>query len=157
MCQYWAHTLQALKPRCPRDGALQQEKPPQWEAQAPQLESSPYSLQLEKAHVQQGRPSKPKQINKRKKKIWHFRCPLFESLNLGWKSILFFCAKVAWILQARVGCFILTDIISINKALMLENKFFFSRAGTRLRQKRHSLQSVARRGSSSRARKWALG
>ena len=47
-----------------------------------------------------------------------------------------------------MGCFILTDIISINKALMLENKFFFSRAGTRLRQKRHSLQSVARRGSS---------
>ena len=33
----------------PRAGALQQEKPPQWEAHAPQLESSPRSLRLEKA------------------------------------------------------------------------------------------------------------
>ena len=32
--------------------APQQEKPPQWEAQAPQLESSPCSLKLKKAHVQ---------------------------------------------------------------------------------------------------------
>ena len=32
-----------------------------------------------------------------------------------WKSILLFCVKVAWLLQARVGHFILTDIISINK------------------------------------------
>ena len=33
----------------PRAGALQQEKPPQWEAHAPQLESSPCLLRLEKA------------------------------------------------------------------------------------------------------------
>ena len=37
----------------PRAHAPQQEKPLQWEAHAPQLASSPYSLQLEKAHAQQ--------------------------------------------------------------------------------------------------------
>ena len=34
-----------------------QEKPPDWEAGAPQLESSPHLLQLEKPRAQQGRPS----------------------------------------------------------------------------------------------------
>ena len=43
-----------------RAHTLQQEKPPQWEARALQLESSPYSLQLEKAWKQQPRPSKAK-------------------------------------------------------------------------------------------------
>ena len=33
----------------PRAGALQQEKPPQWEAHASQLESNPCLLQLEEA------------------------------------------------------------------------------------------------------------
>ena len=36
--------------------ALQQEKPSQWEAHAPQLGNSPHSPQLEKAHSQQRRP-----------------------------------------------------------------------------------------------------
>ena len=36
-----AQKLQLLKPRHPRAQALQQEKPPQWEAPAPQPESSP--------------------------------------------------------------------------------------------------------------------
>jgi len=45
--------------------ALQQEKPSQWEACAPQLESSPYLVQLEKAHMQKQRPAQPK-INKQK-------------------------------------------------------------------------------------------
>ena len=44
---YWAHVLQLLKPVCSRARALQQEKPLQWEAHAPQ--SSPHSLQLEKS------------------------------------------------------------------------------------------------------------
>ena len=39
------------KPSLPRACALQQEKPPQWEACAPLLENSPCSLQLEKAHT----------------------------------------------------------------------------------------------------------
>ena len=38
----------------PRARALQQEKPPQWEAHTPQLESSPHSLQLEKAQAAMG-------------------------------------------------------------------------------------------------------
>ena len=44
---------------------LQQEKPSQWEACTPQLESSPYLLQLEKAYTQQQRLSatKTKVIN----------------------------------------------------------------------------------------------
>ena len=40
---YWAHMLQLLKPVCPKAHALQQEKPPQWEACVPQLEKSPSS------------------------------------------------------------------------------------------------------------------
>ena len=40
---YWAHVLQLLKPTCPGAYAPQ-EKPLQWEARAPQLESSPRSL-----------------------------------------------------------------------------------------------------------------
>ena len=46
---YWGHTMQLLKPACSRACALQQEKPPQWEAYTLQLESSPCSLQLEKS------------------------------------------------------------------------------------------------------------
>ena len=39
---------------------LQQEKPLQWEAYASQLESSPCSPQLEKAHTQQREPNTAK-------------------------------------------------------------------------------------------------
>ena len=49
---YWAHVIRAH--------ALQQEKPPQWEASTPQPERSPCSLQLQKACVQQQRPSEAK-------------------------------------------------------------------------------------------------
>ena len=45
---YWAHVLQLLKPcattteaRAPRAHALQQEKPPHWEAHAPQGRVAP--------------------------------------------------------------------------------------------------------------------
>ena len=34
-CDYWSYVLQLLKPMLPRAHALQQEKPPQWEAHAP--------------------------------------------------------------------------------------------------------------------------
>ena len=37
---YWAHAPQLLKPEHPWACALQQEKPLQWEAHAPHLESS---------------------------------------------------------------------------------------------------------------------
>ena len=49
--------LQPLKPAYPQARTLQQEKPPQCEALAPQLEISPQSPQLEKACVQLQRPS----------------------------------------------------------------------------------------------------
>ena len=57
---YGAHVPQLLKPKHPRARALQQEKPPQWEANTPQLESSPHFPQLEKKPVQQQRPSTAK-------------------------------------------------------------------------------------------------
>ena len=49
------------------NGNRQQEKPPQWEAQAPQLESSPHALQLEKACMQQERPRAAKNIYMKRK------------------------------------------------------------------------------------------
>ena len=57
---YWAHVPLLLKPKCPRAHALQQEEPPQWEAHVLQIESSPHSLQLDKAHLQQLRSSTDK-------------------------------------------------------------------------------------------------
>ena len=50
---------QLLSPH-PRAYALQQEKPLQWEDPTLQLERNPPSSQLEKAHVQQRRPSAAK-------------------------------------------------------------------------------------------------
>ena len=52
---YWAQVLQLLKPSHPGAWAPQQQKPPQSEAHAPQLESSPYSPQLDKDQVKQQR------------------------------------------------------------------------------------------------------
>ena len=57
----WAHAPQSLEPARLRACAPQQEKPPQAEASASPLESSPRSLQLEKAHTQ-WRPSAVKNI-----------------------------------------------------------------------------------------------
>ena len=56
---------------CLRALTLQQEEPLQWEAQAPQRESRPSSLQLEKAQVQQQRAStvKNKFLKSYRKKI----------------------------------------------------------------------------------------
>ena len=54
---YWAHMPQVLKPACSRACAPQQEKLLQWEAHALQLDNSPYLPQLQKACVQQQRPS----------------------------------------------------------------------------------------------------
>ena len=59
---------QLLKPVCPIACALPQEKPPQWEAHALHLESSSYSLQLEKSpHSSR----EPVQQNKTHKKTQH--------------------------------------------------------------------------------------
>ena len=70
------------KPTCPR-ARVPQEKPLQWEACRPQLQSSPCLLQLEKAHVQQWRPSTAK-INKFfliKKKTHAPQCSLQHCLS----------------------------------------------------------------------------
>ena len=58
----WACTLEPVHATTteagePRACALQLEKPPQWEVCAPQLESRPHLAQLEKAFMQQQRPS----------------------------------------------------------------------------------------------------
>ena len=59
---YWAHVPQLLKPVHPRAHAMRslQEKPLQWEACAPQLESRPCSLQLEKSMCSSEDPAQPK-------------------------------------------------------------------------------------------------
>ena len=58
------HLQKAVRPRA---HALQQEKPLQREAHAPQLESSPRSPKLEKSPLSNEDPEQPK-INKYKKK-----------------------------------------------------------------------------------------
>ena len=50
-CNYWALVQQPLKPEHSRVCAPQQEKPPQWEARAPPLESTPRFLKLGKARA----------------------------------------------------------------------------------------------------------
>ena len=49
---------------CPRACALQQEKPPQWEARTLQLESSPRLLQLGRSPHSKEEPAQPKIMNK---------------------------------------------------------------------------------------------
>ena len=65
---YWACALEPENHNywspSPRTCAQQQEKPPQWEAHAPQLESSPYLLQLEKSLNSNEEAAQPK-INKK--------------------------------------------------------------------------------------------
>ena len=56
------------EPHVPGARALQQEKPPWWEALAPQPESGPCCPQLEKAHAQQWSPAQPNIKIKFKKK-----------------------------------------------------------------------------------------
>ena len=70
----WAH---ALEPH-----ALQQEKPPQWEAHTLQLERSPCSLQLEKTHAQRRWPGTAKN-----KKLKSEICsPLFIRVWCRWEE-----------------------------------------------------------------------
>ena len=59
---YWAHVPELLKPVHPRAHAMRslQEKPLHWEACAPQLESRPCSLQLEKSVCSDEEPAQPK-------------------------------------------------------------------------------------------------
>ena len=65
---YWVCALEPRScnyrsPRCPRACAPQREKPLHWEARAPQLKSSPCSLQLQKNPCSIKNPAQPK-INK---------------------------------------------------------------------------------------------
>ena len=64
---YWAREPQPLSPcaatteaHVPRSHALQQEKPPQWEARAPQGRVAPRSLQPEKSLRVNEDPTQPK-------------------------------------------------------------------------------------------------
>ena len=98
---YWgAHpTPQLLKPECPRAYAPQQDKPRQYHnekaiqhnEEKPTVPTHPTLLQLEKATMQQGRPStdKNKQINlKKKKPIWN-SAALKQSTDLSLASTVF--------------------------------------------------------------------
>ena len=55
-----AQEPQLLKPESPRAHHLQQEKPVQWEAHKPQLESSPHLPWLEKIPSSNEDPAQPK-------------------------------------------------------------------------------------------------
>ena len=67
----WAGEPQLLKCTWPRFHRLQQEKPPQWEACTPQLESNPRSPQLEKSLCSSKGPAEPEinKLIKNKKKV----------------------------------------------------------------------------------------
>ena len=71
------HEPQLLKPVCPGACALQQEKPPKWEASAMQLESSPCSPQLEMLTCSNEDPAQPK-INYKEMVWW-----VLKKLNVG--------------------------------------------------------------------------
>ena len=95
---YWTHMPQLLKPERPRACALQ-EKPLRWETCAPQLENSPWLLQLEKSLCSNKDPAQP--INKsnylKKKKK---RNVYINGITLS--------AYVSW------ECFLLAQPYSIN-------------------------------------------
>ena len=73
----WAHTLQLLKPACPTACALQQETPPQWAA---------CTLQLEKARMQQQRPSAAITYNLRCSMSCVFQFSSVQLLSRVWLS-----------------------------------------------------------------------
>ena len=60
--------------------AAQQENPLQWEAQTPQLDSSPCFPQLEKSPHSNEDPERPK-INNFKKREWWFKDQLFRPIK----------------------------------------------------------------------------
>ena len=64
---YWSPCATPTEAHMPRARALQQEKPPQWEAHCTTTKSSPHLPQLEKARAQQRRPNAAKnKTNKNK-------------------------------------------------------------------------------------------
>ena len=70
----------ALKPTHPRAHALRQEKPLQWEPHALQLESNPRFPQLEKAYMQQQRPSTARnKLRNNNKVLWSPETKFFEN------------------------------------------------------------------------------
>ena len=78
-----------------RAHVLQQEKPPQWEAQATQLESSPHSQQLEKAL---DRPATKSQCNQKLK--------LNKDCTVDWIILPFWAGLtgVRWYRMASLTC-----------------------------------------------------
>ena len=61
---FWSWRATLLKPECPRASVLQQEKSRQWEACTLRLESTLWSLQLEKSPGNNKDPAQPTEINK---------------------------------------------------------------------------------------------
>ena len=85
---YRAHTLQLLKPMCPKACALQQEKPPQWEACA--MKRSLCLLPLEKGPGSTEDLAQPKTNKLKKKKIAadNIKCRLILNHLLIWEASL---------------------------------------------------------------------
>ena len=101
-----------MKPTGPRACALQEKKPPQWEARALQLERSPCSLQLQKACTQQQKLSvakNNKQILKQKllKLTINYTKISKHKANIQ-KSIIFLYAEWMnkWNLKLKTHCYL---------------------------------------------------
>ena len=115
---YWAHTLELLKPvrsracmpqllslhdatietHVPRACALQQEKPPRWGACAPQRRVAPACRNQRKAHAQQWRPMQPK-IRKTK-----------QTKKLCWASLVAQWLRICLLMQGtRVRALVWED------------------------------------------------
>ena len=82
---------QLLKLALPEAYAPQQENPLWWEAPTPELESSPYSPQLEKSLHSHKDPAQPrintflKNFNNKKRAIWE---PSSSNTRRGWQATL---------------------------------------------------------------------
>ena len=83
---YWAQVLQTLKPLCPRDCALQWEKPPQREAHLLQLEKSPW-----RGNKDPVQPKINKYFKRRRAEVrvaWCYKLSehMLEPVITGWNS-----------------------------------------------------------------------
>ena len=85
---FWSPQATMTEAHEPRARALQQEKPLQWEAHTPQLESSLHSPQLEKPHMKQQGPSTAKNKIKINLKIYNFSAQINEALCFHTGSLL---------------------------------------------------------------------
>ena len=118
---YWAHMPLVLKPMCLRSQDPQ-EKPLQWEALTPQLQSSPHSSKR-KAHTAMKNQHRQKLIknflkNMQLNPLGYHLCLIFLSI----KSFIQTPRSYRWILhQGFLKCSLLTSCISMAWELVVKS------------------------------------